>query len=557
MSTANLAVMHRDVAARWGPKSALRFRRHGVYLDLSWSDYRRQCDAAAAGLLDLGLKIGDRVALFSDNRPEWLLADVALLSAGLVNVPLHASLVPMQAAYQIQHSQARGIIVDGPVRLDRIRSVLAALPQIEFIVAFDPVHWHAPLPCLSWEGLKQKGIHHLRRRPSHVRERMEALTRDDLATIIYTSGTTGVPKGVMLTHGNLLANAQAMREQSDLEPDDLLLSWLPYSHIYARTCDHYTTMMTGCTVALADHMDTVVRQLSEVQPTWMTAVPRFYEKIWNLVAPLPIPDRADQLQNIFGRRIKWLTSGGAPLDPNIAEGFHEAGLLLLQGYGLTEASPVISFNSRKEYRLASVGAVLPGVEVVIAEDGEILTRGPHVMKGYWQDPDATREVIDDDGWLHTGDVGYLDEDGFLFITDRKKDIIVTAGGKNIAPAELERLLVADPHIDHAIIFGDAKPYVSALIVPQPQLLEAKAKELGCTVEKKGELITAPALVGFFLKRVEHLMQAVSQPERVKKILLLGRSLSLDQEELTPKLSVRRKAIIHKFLDEFERLYEKD
>lgn len=555
MPYANLAVMHQEVAARLGPKPALRFRRDGLYYDLSWTDYRRQCDAAAAGLLDLGLKIGDRVALFSENRLEWLLADVAILSAGLVNVPLHAALVANQAAYQIQNSQARGIIVDGPAHFDRIRSILATLPLVEFIVTFDPIHPHAPIPVLSWEGLKRRGHEHRQRRPAHVHERMQTIGRDQLATIIYTSGTTGQPKGVMLTHGNLLANAEAMCATCGLDQDDQLLSWLPYSHIYARTCDHYTTMFSGCTVALAENLDSLIRNLAEVQPTWLTAVPRFYEKVWSLVAPLALPERTDRLHAIFGPRIKWLTSGGAPLNPQIAEGFHEAGLLLLQGYGLTEASPVISFNSRQKYRLASVGQVLPGSEVCIAGDGEILTRGPNVMQGYWQNDEATREAIDAEGWLHTGDIGYLDEDGFLFITDRKKDIIVTAGGKNIAPAELERILISDQHIEHAVIYGDARPFVAALIVPQPQLLEVKAKELGCSIEKEGELITTPALLAFFMKRVEKLMHAVSQPERVKKILLLGRPLSIDQDELTPKLSVRRKAIIQKFAAAFDGLYQ--
>lgn len=551
---ANLAQMFQTISRKLGRKTALRYKIDGLYRDLSWDEYRQQVEQAAAGLVSLGLALGDRVALSSENRWEWLLTDMAILSAGLADVPLHASLVPRQVAYQVENSVARGMVVSGQAQADKFAAVQEGLPNVQFLISFEPIRWEGSVPHFTWDGLKARGARFLQQYPNTIQDRAATLDRESLATIIYTSGTTGNPKGVMLTHGNLLSNAEGMLKVAVVEPDDVLLSWLPYSHIYARTCDHYTPMLGESVVALAENMETLVRNLAETQPTWMTAVPRFYEKVWSMVEALPPEVRKAKLPQVFGQRIKWLSSGGAALPPKIAEGFLASGLTLVQGYGLTETSPVISFNRRDNFKLASVGQTIPGVEVKIAADGEILTRGPHVMKGYWQNPEATAEVIEKDGWFHTGDIGYLDEDGFLFITDRKKDLIVTAGGKNVAPAELERILTSDPHLEHAVIFGDGRPFVSAILVPQPQMLQLRAKELGCTIDLDGEWVTTPALHKYFAQRVEELMQAVSKPERVKKFLILGRPLAIEKEELTPKLSVRRKAIIAKYEKQLSALY---
>lgn len=554
----NLAAMHLEVSERLGPRVALRHKRDGVYQDFSWNDYRRAVDELAAGLILLEMQPGDRVAILSENRYEWLVTDVAILSAGCVDVPLHASLVPGQVQYQVDHSQARGIFVSNQAQADKVLHILDALPLLEFIVSFEPIHWRGTrITHFTWQGLRYRGASLGRKGLDQVRERIASRKREDLATCIYTSGTTGNPKGVMLTHGNLLSNAEGMLQVAALAPDDVLLSWLPYSHIYARTCDHYATMMCGSTVALAENQDTLLRNLAETQPTWMTAVPRFYEKVWSMVAALPPEVRQQKLQALFGSRIRWLSSGGAALSPVVAQGFLDAGLKLLQGYGLTETSPVISFNRKDHFKLPSVGQLLPGVEVRIAEDGEILTRGPHVMKGYWRNEEATREVLEPDGWFHTGDIGKMDEDGFLYITDRKKDLIVTSGGKNVAPAELERILLTDPHLEHAVIYGDSRPFVTAILVPNWPLVEKLCAEKGWVIERQGEFVHCPPLHAFLQQRVDHLMQAVSQPERVKKFLILGRPLSIQNDELTPKLSVRRKAIIAKWEAHFAKLYEPD
>ena len=344
-----------------------------------------------------------------------------------------------------------------------------------------------------------------------------------------------------------------MLQSGASQPGDLSLSWLPYSHIYARTVDHYQAILAQMTVCIAESVDTLVVNLAETQPSWMASVPRFYEKLWAMVGHLDPEVRSQQLHKIFGPRLRQLSSGGAPLPKHIAEGFIAAGISLMDGYGLTESSPVITFNRLDDNKPGTVGKAIPGVEIKIGDEGEILTRGPHVMKGYWKNPDATAETIVD-GWLHTGDVGEIDDDGFLTITDRKKDLIITSGGKNISPTELETLLVSDVFIDQAVTYGDGRQFVSALLVPNFPQLEAKAAELGATLTADGDFLSNEALVAFYEERVARVMEAVSQPERVKRILVLARPFQLEENELTATLKVRRRFIIDKYRDQLDALY---
>ena len=552
----NLGEMHRHTCHRFGPNCALRFKRFGRYQDLSWTEYRRQADGAAAGLIELGIQPGDPVALLSENRYEWLVADYAMLSAGAINVPLHAPLTPRQVAYQVGHSDSKGIFVSNQQQADKVADVLAELPQLRFLVSFDPIIPPPGLHYLTWEGLKHRGWQCGAAALAEVEEREAAVTGEDLATIIYTSGTTGNPKGVMLTHANLLSNTEATLQVADLQPGDIQLSWLPYSHIYARTVDHYLTSVRGNTLALAESADTLIDNLREIQPMWMNAVPRFYEKVWTAVEHHAPAERARELRKIFGPRLRQLSSGGAPLPRHLAEGFNACGIPLLEGYGLTESSPVISFNSLTHSKLGTVGRAIPGVEVKIAPDGEILTRGPHVMKGYWKNPEATAQTIVD-GWLLTGDVGTLDADGYVTITDRKKEIIVTAGGKNIAPTELERLLISDPFIDQAIVCGDRRPYVTAILVPNLANLESHAASAGWSLDAVDGFIRSPEVLAFYQQRVDAVMQAVSNPERVKQFLLLARPFQVADEELTATFKVRRRHILAKYAGQIDGLYRGD
>lgn len=552
---ANLCAMHRGTCEKFGSKVAIRYKDNGRYRDLNWIDYRWKADGGAAGFVELGIETGDRIAIFSENRHEWFVADHAMLSSGAVTVPLHAPLTADQAQYQISHSQARGVIVSNQAQADKIYEVLADLPLLEFIISFDVIKPKTDLPVYTFAGLIARGHQQGQAGRDEVLKREAALTEADLATIIYTSGTTGNPKGVMLSHGNLLSNAIATADNTGLDEVEILLSWLPYSHIYARTVDHYVTTFGGLVVAMGESVDTLVTNLAEIQPSWMTAVPRFYEKVWMSVEHLEPEARKKTLHSIFGPRLKQLCSGGAPLPRHVCEGFFAAGIPLLEGYGLTESSPVITFNSLTDWKIGTVGKTIDDVDVKIAADEEILARGPNIMQGYWRNPEATAETIID-GWLYTGDVGMIDDEGFLSITDRKKDLLITSGGKNIAPSTLERLMVSDEFIDQAVVYGDGRNFVSALVVPNFENLTAKCAELGVTLSEGQTFIEDVAVDEFLQSRVNEIMSTVSQPERVKKLLILASPFEQEAGELTATLKVRRRHIIQKYENELAALYEK-
>jgi long-chain acyl-CoA synthetase len=553
MPAPSISASHRLTAQRLGPRPALRWKRLGLWHECSWTAVRDQADAAAAGLLGLGIEPGDRVAILAENRPEWMMADLAVLAVGGIDVPLHATLAAEQVGFQLAHSGSRGVVVSSPEQFAKVAAVADTLPDLEWIVAFDPVGELPGRRVLSWPGLCQRGRAAADWRQP-VLDREARVDRDDVATIIYTSGTTGVSKGVMLTHDNILSNAEAALRVAGRKPDDLALIWLPLSHIYARTCDHVMPLLQGLTVAFAESQDRLVINMIETQPTWMNGVPRFYEKLWAAIAAVEPAHRGAKLRALAGPRLREFGAGGAALPPAIAEGFSAAGIPILQGYGLTESSPIISFNTPDSNRNGTVGRALPGVEIRIAADGEILTRGPHVMRGYWKDEAATRAVIDPEGWLATGDVGEIDADGYLRITDRKKDLIVTAAGKNIAPTALESLLLADPWIDQAVVFGEGRPFVGALIVPALEQLRARAEHLGCGFDVEGEEIVTQALRDFIGERVELAMRVVGRPEQVRAFVLLARPLEFARQEMTSTLKIRRSFVLERFHGMIEALY---
>ena len=508
---------------------------------------------AAAGLIDKGVGPGDRVGILAENGVDWLTADIAVLAAGAVDVPIHAPSSPAQVEYQLRHSGAKTLVVSNQAQADKVLASLEQLPDLGLLVSFAPINTGGRIKHLTWEALIHLGGTHGGFGAGLVEKREDARGRDDLATIIYTSGTTGNPKGVMLTHGNLISNAEETQAISELTDDDVLLSWLPYSHIYARTVDIYVCTLAGATICLAESPESIVVNLAETQPTWLTAVPRFYEKLWSSLEKLPPEARDATLKKIFGPRIRRLSSGGAPLPKHLAEGYFAAGLPLYEGYGLTESSPVISFNFPGRHKPGTVGPAIPGVEIKIAEDGEILTRGPHVMKGYWKDEAATRAAVVD-GWLHTGDVGRLDADGFLSITDRKKDLIITSGGKNIAPGELERILVRDEFIDQAVVSGDGRPFVSALIVADLERLKAALGPAQTNLRVEEGIVTDPAALTLMKERVDRIMEAVSRPERVRAFLILSRPFAIESDELTSTMKVRRGHVLAKYRDRLDALY---
>lgn len=537
MHADTLPALFRSQAERLGPRIAVRFKQNGLYRDLSWNDYRDKVDACAAALVLHGIERGDRVAILAENRVEWLITDMAILAVGGVTVPLHAPLTARQVHDQLDHAGARFVFVADGAQPAKINEVRPKLPHL-LGVSFDPDRWQE---FLERGRLASPSIH------EECRRRAAGLTADDLATIIYTSGTTGNPKGVMLTQRNLLSNALAFAEVASVGQDSIVLNWLPFSHIYARTVDIYVPLAVGATLCLAESADTVIANLAEIQPTNMSAVPRFYEKV---LAAVQHPDPkvlAQRLKAIFGPRIDFLGSGGAPLPISVARAYHDAGLLLLQGYGLTESSPVIAFNRKHSYKLASVGQPIPGIEVRIAEDGEILTRGPHVMAGYWKNAADTASAIPD-GWLHTGDVGQLDAAGFLTITGRKKDLLVLSNGKKVAPARIEGILLADPCIDQVVVCGEGRNFLTALIVPHwANLAAALARP-----ESELSLHEAQAFLG---GRIAQALAGEAPWEQVRKIVVLREPFSVARDELTVSLKMRRNVIVERHAAALAGLYE--
>ena len=536
-------------------------KRRGVYHPVRWREVREHVEAVAAGLIARGIQPGDRVAILSENRYEWVLSDLAILACGAISVTLHAPLAPAQVLEQLRDSEASTIFVSTAEQAQKVDPSRAQLPSLKHFISYEPISGWLPLNALMDEGRRL-----LRDKPRVVDEHRDTLEWDSLATIIYTSGTTGESKGVMLSHGNLLSNMYAtMQVFTPPGRDYVILNFLPLSHIYARLSDYLTTLGLGTMMAFAERYDTLRENLREVRPHAINGVPRFYEKVRErvleaiqhkpLVRMLGAYGRRLALQKVFGGRIVWMTSGGAALDPQVAEFYWEHGMQLYQGYGLTEASPVIACNRPGDNRIGTVGVPFPGVEVRIANDGELLARGPNIMKGYWRKPEATAEALDTDGWLHTGDVAEIVDDRYLRITDRKKDIFVLAGGKNIAPVALETALVRNPYIEQAVVYGDKKKFVSALIVPDFPRLEQWAREQHLPFHNREDLIRHPQVQQWMELQVEDALRHFAPYERVKRFILLPEPFTFEAGDMTITLKMRRARILERYQALLDALYD--
>ncbi|HEU5049465.1 MAG TPA: long-chain fatty acid--CoA ligase [Gemmatimonadales bacterium] len=573
---------------------ALRVKRGGRWISLSYDELLERVQALSLGLGELGVRAGDRVGLLSENRPEWAIADYACLTARCTDVPVYPTLPPKQIEYILRDSGAVALLVSTREQLDKILEIRANLPALRHVIAFDE--------RLEAEGvLPLEAVYALGRAvPELAPAWREAALReapDDLATLIYTSGTTGEPKGVMLTHGNITTNVVASLEVLALREGDECLSFLPLSHIFERMAGHYLMLRSGTVISYASSIDAVSAEMQEVKPTVVLSVPRLFEKIYARVLETALAGSAIKRSLFFwakrvgeewveyrltgrqvpglldmqywlarrlvfrklharvGSRLRFFVSGGAPLSADIARFFYAAGLPILEGYGLTETSPVIAVNRPERTRLGTVGPLISGVEVKIAPDGEILTRGPHVMKGYYRKPEATAEVIDAEGWFHTGDIGELDADGFLRITDRKKDLIVTAGGKNIAPQPIENLAKMNKYVANAVMIGDKRRFPAMLIVPNFEKLVAWAEHRGLIFTDMAALVALPETRAKIEREMQKALAGLAHFEMPKKFLLLPRDFTIEAGELTPKLSVRRRQVEKNFAREIEGLYE--
>jgi long-chain acyl-CoA synthetase len=553
MLASNFAALHRAQAERLGSKVAVRFKRDGKWQSITWEQYRADALACAAALVDVGMRPGDRVAVLSENRVEWMLADMGVMTAAAVNVPPHTPLSAAQVHFQFADAGVRWAIVSTAQQLDKVRQVRRDLPVLEGVVVFDASAGGDGV--LSWDEFLRRGRSALGRVRDELARREAALGPDDLATIMYTSGTTGQPKGVMLTHGNLISNALACIDVEPILSDDLNLCWLPLSHIYGRLVDYYERLVAGAAVCLAESPETVVANLAEVRPTHLSCVPRFYEK---LLAAIGSPDPAvttQRLRGVFGPQIRFLGSGGAPIPLAIELTLRDAGLPIYPGYGLTESAPVLTFNKKGRYKPGTVGTAIPGVELKVAPDGELLARGPNIMPGYWNNPTATAEALRD-GWLYTGDLASIDADGFVTITGRKKELMVLSNGQKVVPSYIEGLIVADECVDQAVVHGEGRNYLTALLVPHWDNLRRALQAEGTPApdEPVEALARHPAVRALLRRRLDQRLAEVSCFEQVKAFIVLPHPFTVAADELTVSLKLRRNVVLGKYRAELDALY---
>lgn len=572
---------------------AFLVRREGAWHPVSHRDALQAVAEVSLGLAGLGVGRDDRVAIFSENRLEWALADFAILTAGAVNVPIYPTLPAAQVEYILNDSGASVVIVSSVTHLARIEEVRSRLRPDLRIVGLDASPAGVP-GGLTWDELREAGRKALLADRDAHRNRADQVRAADTASIIYTSGTTGPPKGVVLTHGNIVSNVIASLAVLPIGVTDSCLSFLPLCHIFERMAGHFTMFHAGATIAYAESMETVPKNLVEVRPTVFVSVPRLYEKMhakvletvaaappirrrlfhwavgvgreWSArtLAGEPIPAglrlrHAIASRLVFGKirarlggRIRFMVSGGAPLRGDLVYFFHAAGLVILEGYGLTETSPVIACNRLNAMKPGTVGQPIPGVLVRIGPDGEILIQSPGVMREYFKRPADTAQALEG-GWFHTGDIGALDPDGFLSITDRKKDLIVTAGGKKVAPQPLENRLREDPYIADAVVLGDGRPYIVALIVPEADHLAAWARSEG--IEGDLPVLCADRRVQEFLEgRALRVNEGLASFEQIKRTGLIDRPLTVAGGDLTPSLKIRRRLLTENFAGLIDSLY---
>ena len=584
-------------AAKYGDRTIMQSKKDDEWVDVTWNRLAEVYKDVARGLLQLGLGQNDSIAILSENRPEWVFADLGIYATEGIVVPLYWTLTPSQIRYILQDCTARAIFVSNEGFLDRILQIRDELTHLEHIIVFDAIEsGDLPEGVMYLTDLIALGCDALPEVWENLGRSIAGGRSGDLATIIYTSGTTGEPKGVVLTHDNFLSNVRGVLEVIDVSETDSCLSFLPLSHVFERIA-LYLFLYVGGLIHYAESIDTVVDNMSEVNPTILVSVPRIYEKAFGRILDrvressalrrmifavcLKIGSRVSRrlqagqpvegalgkghriadklvfakLRATFGGRIRLMISGGAPLNKQIAEFFHAAGLLILEGYGLTETSPVISANLVDSVRFGTVGHTIPGVDVRIAEDGEILARGPNIMQGYYNRPDDTAEAIDDDGWFHTGDIGHIDDDNFLVITDRKKAMIVTAGGKNVAPAAIENVLSADKFINQAFAYGDGRKFISALIVPDWERLEKYAEEHKVKVSVRAELCSHPVILGLIQRRIDTAMADFAPFEQIKKFKIMEKEFSQEEGEVTPTLKLKRKEITRRYWKDLDSLYQ--
>jgi long-chain acyl-CoA synthetase len=583
--------MFRDVASKKPEATAGRYKGGGEWHDVSWAEHEATTLAIAKALLALGVEKGDRVGILSQTRIEWVQSDFGIVSCGAVSVGIYPSNLGPDCAYILNHCEANVLIVENEDQLRKILSVRGELTHLKQIVRIDGPG-DPDNGVLSWKEFLGTGA------PvpdADLEARAGSIEPDDLASLVYTSGTTGVPKGAMITHRNLLFTSWSVSESLLFEPQYVMLLFLPLAHVFARLIVYVCTFNV-ITIAYAESIQKVADNLKEIRPEFIVSVPRIYEKVYDKItsgveeaggvkarlfhwavgvgrqvsvlqqAKRPIPGFLGlkhklatklvlgKIQAAFGGRLVYSISGAAPLNKEIAEFFHACGVYILEGIGMTENTSFSNVNRYDNNKFGTVGPTGPGIEMKLADDGEVLFRGDNVVKGYYKNPDATAEAFGEDGWLHTGDMGEIDEDGFLRITDRKKDIIVTAGGKNVAPQRIERILRTSHYLAQAVAIGDKRQFISALVTLDPESVPTWAKEKGIAFESVEDLASNPEVIKLIEAEVEDKNRQLASFESVKKFRILPRDLSIESGELTPTLKIKRKVVLDKFGELVEGMY---
>ena len=591
----------KDRVQKYGSRIALEKKLNGKWESVSWEDYYTRAAYVGLALKDMGLQKGDRVSLLSENRLEWLYADMGVLGAGGCIVPIYPTLIDEEVEYIVSHSDSKFLIVENNAQLQKGLYTAKRYPGLKMIIVIDSTDKTANPMIMGYNELLDKGKALYNKDAEAFPSLANAIAQDDLATIVYTSGTTGVPKGAMITHKNIMAVIKALdiMEPHYAYDSDQTVPFLPLSHVFERVAGHFYGMYVGITASYAESLDTLIQDIQEKRPTVVLAVPRVLEKVyqqilsqvqdqtpfkqkvfyWGQKVGSKISELREQkknpgfnlslkykiayaiifkkLQNALGGRVRWMTASGAPTAREIILFFNSAGIMVIEGYGMTECCAPATMSNIADYRIGTVGRPLPGVDITIADDGEILIKGDNVFKGYWKMPEETKDSFTQDGYFMSGDIGLFDEAGFLMITDRKKDLIITSGGKNVAPQKIENLIKSDPLFLEAIVIGDKRKYLTVLVNISQEQAERIAKEKGINVNSLHDLFNNPRFKTIVEEHIEKCNQKLARYETVKKVGIIKNEFSKETGELTATLKVKRKAVQQKYQPIIDSLYEED
>lgn len=590
-----LYVILTDEFSKVNDKPMMKYKSENKYVNISYQEFKQKTEDFAFGLASLGLKKGDKVAIISENRPEWVYADMACQILGCIDVPLYPSLTADTVEFIVNNSDSAAIIVSNKFQLNKFLKIRNNCRNLKHIIIFNDKEQISGIPDLfSFNEIQNRGTILKTSKPFYIRDCMKQCHEEDICTVIYTSGTTGEPKGVMLSHRNIVSNVMGASEAIPFNKDDVFLSFLPLCHIFERMAGYYTAFSSGATVAYAESIEAVAQNMIDVQPTIITTVPRLFERMYSKIKK-NVESQSEKKQKIFswgieigrqyveakkadnltlsltvkhkladklvfsklkektGGKLRFFVSGGAALPRELGEFFESVGIKILEGYGLTETSPVIAVNRIDDYKFGTVGKIFPGIEVKIAPDGEILTRGPHVMQGYYKNKKETETMIRD-GWLHTGDIGVFDAEGFLVITDRKKHLFKTSGGKYVAPTPIENLFLSSKYIDQFVLIGDRRMFLSALIVPDFEAIKEYADSHRIPYENAEDLTKEKEIYDLIEKDLEKFQKQLANYERVRKFVLLDHQFSLENGEVTPTLKLKRRIIEERYKDLIDEMY---